>query len=97
MSDKLEILTNADNVNESSLAITFKSAVPVGCHRYRPCLCDEEMIRADTKTLHVIKSAGNVIGLSVGGAIAMESGMKTVEQKLQGSGSELLYLMDRYS
>lgn len=53
--------------------------------------------RTDTKTLHIIKSAGNVIGLSVGGAIAMESGMKTVEQKLQGSGSELLYLMDRYS
>ncbi|KAI9234612.1 hypothetical protein MVEG_03054 [Podila verticillata NRRL 6337] len=45
----------------------------------------------------LIATAGNVIGLSVGGAIAMESGMKTVEQKLQGSGSELLYLMDRYS
>ncbi|KAG0370451.1 hypothetical protein BGZ54_006227 [Gamsiella multidivaricata] len=41
--------------------------------------------------------AGNVVGLSVGGAIAMESGMKTVQERLQGSGSELLYLMDRYS
>ncbi|KAG9060945.1 hypothetical protein KI688_007772 [Linnemannia hyalina] len=37
------------------------------------------------------------VGLSVGGVIAMESGMKTVESRLQGSGSELLYLMDRYS
>ncbi|KAG0371418.1 hypothetical protein BGX24_001730 [Mortierella sp. AD032] len=42
-------------------------------------------------------SAGNLVGLSVGGVIAMESGMKTVENRLQGSGSELLYLMDRYS
>ncbi|KAG0330807.1 hypothetical protein BG000_011446 [Podila horticola] len=42
-------------------------------------------------------TAGNMIGLSIGGAIAMDSGMKTVEQRLQGSGSELLYLMDRYS
>ncbi|KAF9137026.1 hypothetical protein BGX30_010616 [Mortierella sp. GBA39] len=42
-------------------------------------------------------SAGNLVGLSVGGVIAMESGMKTVESRLQGSGSELLYLMDRYS
>ncbi|KAG0022312.1 hypothetical protein BGZ81_008570 [Podila clonocystis] len=42
-------------------------------------------------------TAGNMIGLSIGGAIAMESGMKTVEQRLQGSDSELLYLMDRYS
>ncbi|KAI7820239.1 hypothetical protein BC939DRAFT_235571 [Gamsiella multidivaricata] len=42
-------------------------------------------------------TAGNVVGLSVGGAIAMESGMKTVQERLQGSGSELLYLMDRYS
>ncbi|KAF9132673.1 hypothetical protein BGW39_011618 [Mortierella sp. 14UC] len=41
--------------------------------------------------------AGNLVGLSVGGLIAMESGMKTVENRLQGSGSELLYLMDRYS
>ncbi|KAF9572910.1 hypothetical protein EC968_009216 [Mortierella alpina] len=41
--------------------------------------------------------AGNVIGLSLGGVIAMESGMKTVEGRLQGSGSQLLYLMDRYS
>ncbi|KAF9105117.1 hypothetical protein BGX27_009798 [Mortierella sp. AM989] len=40
---------------------------------------------------------GNLMGLSVGAAIAMESGMKTVENRLQGSGSELLYLMDRYS
>ncbi|KAG0199635.1 hypothetical protein BGX28_007115 [Mortierella sp. GBA30] len=44
-----------------------------------------------------LASAGNVIGLSIGGIIAMESGMKTVEDRLQGSGSELLYLMDRYS
>ncbi|KAK3840234.1 MAG: hypothetical protein JOS17DRAFT_769770 [Linnemannia elongata] len=43
------------------------------------------------------QSAGNLVGLSVGGVIAMESGMKTVENRLQGSGSELLYLMDRYS
>ncbi|KAF9912221.1 hypothetical protein BX616_010381 [Lobosporangium transversale] len=35
--------------------------------------------------------------LVAGGAIAMESGMKTVESRLEGSGSELLYLMDRYS
>ncbi len=41
--------------------------------------------------------AGNVVGLSIGGVIAMESGMKTVEHRLQGSGSQLLYLMDRYS
>ncbi|KAG0263699.1 hypothetical protein BG011_008302 [Mortierella polycephala] len=40
---------------------------------------------------------GNLVGFSIGGAIAMESGMKTVEKRLQGSGSELLYLMDRYS
>ncbi|KAF9961248.1 hypothetical protein BGZ72_004389 [Mortierella alpina] len=44
-----------------------------------------------------LASAGNVVGLSLGGVIAMESGMKTVEHRLQGSGSELLYLMDRYS
>ncbi|KAI8605828.1 hypothetical protein EDD21DRAFT_410768 [Dissophora ornata] len=36
-------------------------------------------------------------GLAFGGAIAMESGMKSVEKRLEGSGSELLYLMDRYS
>ncbi|KAF9178105.1 hypothetical protein BGZ51_007905 [Haplosporangium sp. Z 767] len=42
-------------------------------------------------------SIGNIVGLSIGGVIAMESGMKTVENRLQGSGSELLYLMDRYS
>ncbi|KAF9401040.1 hypothetical protein BGX21_002863 [Mortierella sp. AD011] len=40
---------------------------------------------------------GNLVGLSVGAAIAMESGMKTIEDRLQGSGSELLYLMNRYS
>ncbi|KAG0341847.1 hypothetical protein BG004_005884 [Podila humilis] len=40
---------------------------------------------------------GNFLGLSAGGVIAMESGMKTVEHRLQGSNSELLYLMDRYS
>ncbi|KAK3820347.1 MAG: hypothetical protein J3Q66DRAFT_336893 [Benniella sp.] len=42
-------------------------------------------------------TAGNMVGLSVGGVIAMESGMKTVQHRLEGSGSELLYLMDRYS
>ncbi|KAI1314999.1 hypothetical protein EDD11_001435 [Mortierella claussenii] len=42
-------------------------------------------------------TAGNIVGLTAGGVIAMESGMKTVEERLQGSGSELLYLMDRYS
>jgi hypothetical protein len=42
-------------------------------------------------------TAGNLVGLSVGGVIAMESGMKTVETRLEGSGSELLYLMNRYS
>ncbi|KAF9924267.1 hypothetical protein FBU30_005711 [Linnemannia zychae] len=42
-------------------------------------------------------SVGNLVGLSVGGVIAMESGMKTVESRLEGSNSELLYLMDRYS
>ncbi|KAG0044715.1 hypothetical protein BGZ83_010069 [Gryganskiella cystojenkinii] len=42
-------------------------------------------------------TAGNLVGLATGGVIAMESGMKTVETRLQGSGSELLYLMDRYS
>lgn len=41
--------------------------------------------------------AGNMTGLSIGAVIAMESGMKTVQQRLEGSGSELLYLMDRYS
>ncbi|KAF9352476.1 hypothetical protein BGX26_009727 [Mortierella sp. AD094] len=44
-----------------------------------------------------LATGGNLVGLSVGAAIAMESGMKTVEDRLQGSGSELLYLMDRYS
>ncbi|ORZ28190.1 hypothetical protein BCR41DRAFT_344788 [Lobosporangium transversale] len=42
-------------------------------------------------------TTGNIVGLVAGGAIAMESGMKTVESRLEGSGSELLYLMDRYS
>ncbi|KAF9426510.1 hypothetical protein BGZ94_006409 [Podila epigama] len=45
----------------------------------------------------IAATTGNVIGLTVGAAIALESGMKTIEQRLQGSGSELLYLMDRYS
>ncbi|GJJ79097.1 hypothetical protein EMPS_11456 [Entomortierella parvispora] len=44
-----------------------------------------------------LATAGNVVGLGLGGVIAMESGMKTVATRLEGSGSELLYLMDRYS
>ncbi|KAF9434623.1 hypothetical protein BGZ76_007701 [Entomortierella beljakovae] len=44
-----------------------------------------------------LATVGNIVGLGVGGAIAMESGMKTIEDRLQGSGSELLYLMDRYA
>ncbi|KAG0019835.1 hypothetical protein BGZ80_005197 [Entomortierella chlamydospora] len=44
-----------------------------------------------------LATGGNLVGLSVGAAIAMESGMKTIEDRLQGSGSELLYLMNRYS
>ncbi|KAF9586517.1 hypothetical protein BGW38_003203 [Lunasporangiospora selenospora] len=40
---------------------------------------------------------GNLVGLSIGMMIAVESGMKSVEGQLQGTGSELLYLMDRYS
>lgn len=51
----------------------------------------------DLTGFFVIAVAGNMVGLSIGGAIAMESGMKTVQQRLEGTGSELLYLMDRYS
>ncbi|KAG0228109.1 hypothetical protein BGW42_002410 [Actinomortierella wolfii] len=44
-----------------------------------------------------LATAGNLTGLGAGAAIAFESGFKSVENQLQGTNSELLYLMDRYS
>ncbi|KAG0257602.1 hypothetical protein DFQ27_005043 [Actinomortierella ambigua] len=44
-----------------------------------------------------LATAGNLVGLGAGAAIAFESGFKTVESQLQGTNSELVYLIDRYS
>ena len=45
----------------------------------------------------MIEIVGNIIGLGAGASIALESGVKTIEGQLQGTNSELLYLIDRYS